>query len=80
MITDSPTSRQKSLPVHFGSTFPAKLFTRQVGVVGGVDVVVVHGVVHFLVDFQVFQEYGSVLVRHEVMKQTSFTNLLWVES
>ena len=45
----SPTARQEGLPVHLDSAFPPKLLAGEVGVVGGVDVVVGEGLVHLLV-------------------------------
>ena len=67
---EKPASGQECLAVHLSGGFTTKLFAGQVGVVRRVDVVVVEVVVHLLVDLQIFQPHGRVVVRHQVVDES----------
>ena len=58
-----------NLSVDFHAGLAAKLFSDEVSVVAGVDVVVVEGLVHVHVNVQPVQDDRGVLVRHHVVEQ-----------
>ena len=70
---DTAAAGQKCLPIHFDRRFATELSAAQVGVVGGVDVVMGQGLIHFHVNVQPIQKDGRVVVGHQVADEPVFT-------
>lgn len=67
-----PATRKKSLTVHFHRGFATKLSTREISVVGRVDVVMRQWLIHFHVDIESIEPDGSIVVGHEIANETIF--------
>jgi len=71
-----PTSSEEHLTIHLDVGSATELSAGEIGVVGGVDVVVTERLVHVLVDVQPVQEHRSILIRHQVSTEPIHRHLL----
>ena len=75
-LLSTATKNFSNLSVNFDTRLSAKLSSSQVGVVTRVDGVGAERLVHVLVDVEPVEQDGSVLVRHQVLREALLAELL----